>query len=233
MKHSTHRLMLLAALAFPALTACHIHNGAMDFSPVTDRMGDAVDDDVILDGDSRSISAPAPALAQAPMPTPAAPQAEAAPAPTPENPFVDTETPAPAPKPVVSAPKPAAAAGALYTVVAGDTLNGVARRHGTTPAALAAANGLTPTSGLRIGQKLRLPGKAVAAAPAKTPAAAPAKIPAAKGARTYSVQPGDTLYRIAAKNGITPAALMKANGLTPQTAGKIKVGSTLHIPANR
>lgn len=231
MKHSTHRLMLLAALAFPALTACHIHNGAMDFSPVTDRMEDAVDDDVILDGDSRSISAPAPALAQAPVPAPAA--TAATPAPTPETPFVDTETPATAPKPVVSAPKAAATAGALYTVVAGDTLNGVARRHGTTPAALAAANGLTPTAGLRIGQKLRLPGKAVAAAPAKTPAAAPAKLPAAKGARSYTVQPGDTLYRVAAKNGTTPAALMKANGLTPQTAGKIKVGSNLTIPANR
>lgn len=230
MKHSTHRLMFLAALAFPALTACHIHNGAMDFSPVTDRMEDAVDDDVILDGDSRSISAPAPALAQAPVPAPAA--TAATPAPTPENPFVGTETPAP--KPVVSAPtKAAATAGALYTVVAGDTLNGVARRHGTTPAALAAANGLTPTAGLRIGQKLRIPGKAVAAAPAKTPAAAPAKLPAAKGARSYTVQPGDTLYRVAAKNGTTPAALMKANGLTPQTAGKIKVGSTLTIPANR
>lgn len=231
MKHSTHRLMLLAALAFPTLTACHIHNGAMDFSPVTDRMEDAVDDDVILDGDSRSISAPAPALAQAPVPAPAA--TAATPAPTPENPFVDTETPAPAPKPVVSAPKAAATAGALYTVVAGDTLNGVARRHGTTPAALAAANGLTPTAGLRIGQKLRIPGKAVATAPSKTPAAAPAKLPAAKGARSYTVQPGDTLYRVAAKNGTTPAALMKANGLTPQTAGKIKVGSTLTIPANR
>lgn len=237
MKHLNHRLLFLAAPAMLALTACHIHDGTMDFSPVSDRMEPALNDDVILDGDSHSVSAPAPALAQTPAPTQAAAPA-AAPAPTPENPFIDTETPAPAPKPIVAAPKPAApaATGALYTVVAGDTLNGVARRSGTTPAALAAANGLTPTSGLRIGQKLRLPGKAVAAAPAKAPAAAArsvAKSPAAKGARAYTVQPGDTLYRVAAKNGTTPAALMKANGLTPQTAGKIKVGSTLTIPANR
>lgn len=234
MKHI--RLLFLAASALPALTSCHVHDGAMDFSPVTDRMGPAVEDDVILDGDSHSVSAPAPALALNPAPAPE--QAAAAPAPTPENPFVDTAPPAPAPKPIVAAPKPAApaTAGALYTVVAGDTLNGVARRSGTTPAALAAANGLTPTSGLRIGQKLRLPGKAVAAAPAKAPAVAArsaAKSPAAKGARAYTVQPGDTLYRVAAKNATTPAALMKANGLTPQTAGKIKVGSTLTIPANR
>lgn len=232
MKHL--RLLFLAASALPALTSCHVHDGAMDFSPVTDRMGPAVEDDVILDGDSHSVSAPAPALALNPAPAPE--QAAAAPAPTPENPFVDTAPPAPAPRPIVAAPKPAApapaTAGALYTVVAGDTLNGVARRSGTTPAALAAANGLTPTSGLRIGQKLRLPGKGVAA-PVKTAAAAPAKLPAAKGARAYTVQPGDTLYRVAAKNGTTPAALMKANGLTPQTAGKIKVGSTLTIPANR
>lgn len=239
MKHSLQRLMILASLAFPALTACHIHNGTMDFSPVSDRMEPAVDDDVILDGDSRSISAPAPAMARTPVPSPATSPAEAGPAPTPENPFVDTEAPAPAPKPVVTtAPKPAApaAAGALYTVVAGDTLNGLARRHGTTPAALAAANGLTPTAGLRIGQKLRIPAKGATAA--KAPAAVPAsrsisKHPAASATRAYVVQPGDTLYRIAAKNNTTPAALMKANGLTPQTAGKIKIGSTLHIPAKR
>lgn len=236
MKHLPHRLMFLAALALPALTACHIHNGSMDFSPVSDRMEPAVDDDVILDGDSRSISAPAPALAQAPVPAAAA---AASPAPTPENPFIDTAVSAPAPKPAAAVTKPVAAAatGALYTVVAGDTLNGVARRHGTTPAALAAANGLTPTSGLRIGQKLRLPDRSTGvAATAKAPAAAPrntAKLPVAKAARSYTVQPGDTLYRVAAKNGTTPAALMKANGLTPQTAGKIKVGSTLNIPANR
>lgn len=232
MKHCPHRLLLLSALLLPALTACHFHDGTMDFSPVTDRMGPAVDDDVILDGDSRSISGPAPAIAQAPAPAPAAPHA-ASPVPTPENPFVATESPAPAPKPVAAAPKPAApaAAGALYTVAAGDTLNGVARRHGTTPAALAAANGLTPTAGLRIGQKLRLPGKNAAAAPARITTAAPRNT--AKAARAYTVQPGDTLYRIAAKNGTTPAALMQANGLTPQTAGKIKVGSTLNIPAKR
>lgn len=236
MKHI--RLLFLAASALPALTSCHIHDGHMDFSPVTDRMEDAVEDDVILDGDSKSISAPAPALALNPAPAPE--QAATEPAPTPENPFTATEAPAPAPKPIVAAPKQAApapaTAGALYTVVAGDTLNGVARRSGTTPAALAAANGLTPTSGLRIGQKLRLPGKGAAAAPAKAPAVAArsaAKSPAAKGVRAYTVQPGDTLYRVAAKNGTTPAALMKANGLTPQTAGKIKVGSTLTIPANR
>lgn len=51
---------------------------------------------------------------------------------------------------------PSTAKDGLYTVVAGDTLYGIARQRGTTAAALKQANGLSDGH-LRIGQKLRIP----------------------------------------------------------------------------
>ncbi|MCG5477857.1 MAG: peptidoglycan DD-metalloendopeptidase family protein [Ensifer alkalisoli] len=52
-------------------------------------------------------------------------------------------------------------AGGLYTVKAGDSLNRIAKANGVSVAALKQANGLT-TESIRIGQKLKVPGGAVA-----------------------------------------------------------------------
>ena len=69
--------------------------------------------------------------------------------------------------------------GSAYTVKAGDTISGIAKKNGVTPAALLAANGMKPADAakLRAGRKLTIPGKA-AAAPAKS--SKPAAKPAAK-----------------------------------------------------
>ncbi|MCO5145795.1 MAG: peptidoglycan DD-metalloendopeptidase family protein [Aquamicrobium sp.] len=72
-----------------------------------------------------------------------------------------------------AAPNPAtpASAGGTYTVVAGDTLHGIARKTGASTEAIKQANGLS--SGLiRIGQKLTIPAGG-GAAPVQTVAAAP------------------------------------------------------------
>lgn len=58
-----------------------------------------------------------------------------------------------------------------YSVVSGDTLSGIARRHGTTLGAITRLNGITDPNRLRVGQRLRLPAPA---APAKTAPAVPA-----------------------------------------------------------
>jgi LysM repeat protein len=47
--------------------------------------------------------------------------------------------------------------GSTYTVRSGDTLTAVARRYGVTLSALSAANGLSTSSKIRIGQRLRIP----------------------------------------------------------------------------
>lgn len=62
-------------------------------------------------------------------------------------------------RPAVKAEAPGAAptTGAVYTVVSGDTLAGIAKRLGTTTAALKQANGLDSAL-IRVGQKLVVPG---------------------------------------------------------------------------
>ncbi|MCX6859915.1 MAG: LysM peptidoglycan-binding domain-containing protein [Verrucomicrobia bacterium] len=49
-----------------------------------------------------------------------------------------------------------------YTVKGGDTLGKIAKKHGTTPKAIRAANGLSSDK-INVGQKLKLPGKGAAA----------------------------------------------------------------------
>lgn len=44
-----------------------------------------------------------------------------------------------------------------YTVKRGDTLSGIAARHNTTVAALAAANGITKPDLIFVGQRLQIP----------------------------------------------------------------------------
>lgn len=70
--------------------------------------------------------------------------------------------PAPAPAP---SPAPAAA----YTVVAGDTMSGIAQRHGVTTRALLAANGLDASSIIYPGQRIAVPIAAVPASAATVP----------------------------------------------------------------
>lgn len=222
--------ILLTALSLPALNSCHISNRGVDFSPLTDRLESAVDDDVLLEGESAGnptpVATPANLVFNDTAPAPAAASAAEAP------------IPAPAPAPA-AAPAPVAAGG-TYIVKAGDTLSGIASRHHTTYAQLAAVNGIAPTSTLHIGQTLRLPAGGSTAVAAAKPAAKtatkpakgakPAKVAKGKG-RAYTVRSGDSVYAIARKNGISPAALMQANGLTPATAGKLSIGTTLTIPA--
>jgi LysM repeat protein len=72
--------------------------------------------------------------------------------------------PAPSISPTTSGvtPLPGASAGeTTYTVKSGDTLTGIASRHGTTVRALRSVNNLT-TDKIRVGQRLTIPAKAPA-----------------------------------------------------------------------
>ncbi len=118
-----------------------------------------------------------------------------------------------------------------YTVASGDTLGSIARKHGTTAAALRTANNLKGDS-LRIGQKLVLPGNSIpVSAPASPLAAieAPAARPAPlAGDTTHTVVPGDTLGSIARKHGVRVGDIATLNNITDPA--KIRVGQALKLP---
>lgn len=65
---------------------------------------------------------------------------------------------APAAKPAPATPKPPANTGTVYTVRAGDTLDRIARNHGTTIAAIQSANGISNPNRISVGQKLTIGG---------------------------------------------------------------------------
>lgn len=126
-----------------------------------------------------------------------------------------------APAPAAAAPAPAAA---VHKVVAGDTVSRIAAKHGTTVAAVVAANGLDARAFIRIGQTLSIPGTRGAAAAAPAPAAAAQ----AAGSVSHTVRSGDTVTAIAAKHGATVAAVVAANGL--DSRAMIRIGQTLTVP---
>jgi LysM repeat protein len=127
---------------------------------------------------------------------------------------------------------PGVYADTTYVVQPGDTLSSIARAHGTTVQAIAAANNLMNPNLILAGQILVIPGPG--AGPATTPAPVGTATPTAvTGGQTttYTVQPGDSLYRIAAQFGVTVASIVQANNIS--NPGFIYVGQRLILPGAR
>ena len=116
-----------------------------------------------------------------------------------------TTTPAPQPEPSYD----------TYTVMAGDTLSGIAEKFGTTYQELAAMNGIEDPNVIHVGQIIKLKGDA-----ASTP----------QGENTYTVQAGDTLSGIASKYGTTYQELAALNGISDPNI--IHVGQVLIVSQN-
>lgn len=111
-------------------------------------------------------------------------------------------------------PPPGGGSCGLYTVRYGDTLSAIARRFGTTVAALQSANGIANPNRIYAGQVLRVP-----CGGGTTP-------PPATGT-WYRVVAGDTVNRIAARFGVSPWSIINLNGLHyPYT---IYVGQYLRV----
>jgi LysM repeat protein len=113
--------------------------------------------------------------------------------------------------------------GATYTVRAGDTLSAIAARSHVRLAALLAANGMTVTSLITPGMTLVLPAGAVPPSSGSSAGTNGATV------GSYTVKAGDSLSKIAARNGVALAALLAANDMT--TASLITPGMTLALPA--
>jgi len=128
--------------------------------------------------------------------------------------------PAPGGAPSAVGPTGIPAPLAGYRVRVGDTLSGIAAEHGMSLVGLAADNGLDPNGVLLAGTSLRLG----AGAPVATGIGV---VPNTAGGG-HIIAPGETLWGIAAANGITPAALAAANDLPVDT--HVIAGRTLRIP---
>ncbi|MBP6216038.1 MAG: LysM peptidoglycan-binding domain-containing protein [Luteimonas sp.] len=127
-------------------------------------------------------------------------------------PPADRPTPAPGPSPGPG-PSPAPDTGGRYTVRGGDTLSGIAARHGTSVGALLQANpGIRNPDLIFPGQQLALGGGG--------------------GGSRYTIRAGDTLSGIAASRGTTVDALMQANpGI--RNRDLIYAGQSLTLPGGR
>lgn len=115
---------------------------------------------------------------------------------------------------------PASVAAPSHTVTAGDTVSGIAARHGLRTADVLAWNALEWSSLIRPGQVLALSGESVPTAPAA---------PTIPAAASHTVVAGDTLWSIARGSGVSLADLLAANGLTGDSI--IYPGQRLGIPS--
>jgi len=113
----------------------------------------------------------------------------------------------------------------VYTVVAGDTLSGIAAKYGTTYQKLAEYNGIANPNVIRVGQKIKIPGKTSSAQSGTT-----AKPETAPAETVYTVKSGDTLSAIARKYGTTYQKLASYNGIS--NPNKISVGQKIKIPGS-
>jgi len=145
-------------------------------------------------------------------------------------------------KPVISAdlsrPAPAVEeATTTYIVQSGDYLAKISKKFNVT---IASIKRLNPSIGakniVRVGQKLKLPGKidvGVQAEPAKSAARTGVKkayAPYSGATKEYVVKSGDSLGAIAYSNGINIRQLKELNGLKKDV---LRVGQKLKIPAEK
>ncbi len=132
-----------------------------------------------------------------------------------------------------AAPTPAVSVGGRYTIVPGETISAIAARFGVTAQAVLTANGLGWSSIIYPGQTIAIPG-ASASLPIQTVAdvAPVSSVPAPAASTpttTYTIVAGDTVSAIAARFGVTTAAILAANGMGSSTI--IYSGRTLVIPS--
>jgi len=123
-------------------------------------------------------------------------------------------------------PAPAIPVGAKkYTVQPGDSLFTIAERFGVDVSELMRANNLTNGYYLQVGQVLVIPGGSQLAQGDGSSGVQAASI---EKPRTHTVQPGDTIFSIAAMYDVSPYDLVMENSL--QNPNVLQVGQELKIP---
>ena len=103
-----------------------------------------------------------------------------------------------------------------YTVKSGDTLGGIASRHGVSVASLKSANNISGNT-IRSGQRLVIPGGSGSSSASSS---------SNNDAINYRVKKGDTLWGIASKHNVSVASIKKWNNLN---SAELTPGASLTI----
>ncbi len=112
--------------------------------------------------------------------------------------------------------------GNTHIVTKGDTLWSISRRYNVSVRALADANRIDPNAVLKIGKTLTIPSGKGSSVSSKA-----ASSVSAGGAKVYTVQTGDSYYKIGKQFGISYQELMEYNGATTPD---LKIGQEIKIP---
>lgn len=105
---------------------------------------------------------------------------------------------------------------AFHVVRSGETLAGIAARHGITVEQLAEANGITDPSRIYLGTRLSLTGQSFVA-----------EDTGGGSATTHTVAAGETLGSIARRYGVDVSELARTNGIVD--VNRIRVGQKLTV----
>ena len=131
----------------------------------------------------------------------------------------------PTPVPPTSPPSSGGQQGGQVTHVVkrGETLSSIARDYGTTWQAIANANGITDPSTIYVGQKLTIPKTGGSSGGSSSGGTAGCRY-------RHTVKRGEWVWQIARNYGVSPYAIMRANGMSMPQASTIYAGMVLCIP---
>ena len=136
------------------------------------------------------------------------------------------------------------AGGGAYTVQAGDNLIKIARKYNVKVADICSLNNITRTQVLKVGQVLQIPGQgettekivtspetsasisSVVQPPSSS--AAQTAAPAASGTQSYTVQAGDSYWKLARRFNSSVEELMSLNNAS---SDKLKIGQVIVVPS--
>lgn len=114
-----------------------------------------------------------------------------------------------------------------YVVQKGDTLYSLSKKFQLTVGELRAANNLSESDVIKVGQKITIPEADIGTAAALSSTNSKSISNSSK-TKVYTVQKGDTLYSLARKNNISVADLMVLNNF--DSSKVIKIGEKIKIP---
>jgi len=130
----------------------------------------------------------------------------------------------PTPPPPTSPPSSGGQQGGevIHVVQRGETLTSIARKYNTSVQAISQANGISNPSQIYVGQRLKIPTSGGSSGGSSGGTA---------GCRyRHTVKRGEWVWQIARNYGVSPYAIMTANGMTMPQASTIYAGMVLCIP---